>query len=195
MCQFISFKHNPKLMEIAVADWFSHGRTEKLTGKTEKTGWYDGHYLPSGTVQCRIPDGTDRVMEERIKRKWPTFYSFITWAVRNGAKLDAIDDTPFRQTALIWAAEHGRYDVAHLLIKAGADVTITTGGGHTALYRAALQGHSGIVQLLIAAKSDVNALDNFGITALDRAYFAGHTDVIRRLKRAGARGTLPEKKA
>ena len=41
MCQFASLKGNPDEQvgyDIAVADLFSHGNTEKLTGKTEATG-------------------------------------------------------------------------------------------------------------------------------------------------------------
>ena len=187
MCRFASFKHNPKLVEVVVADWFSHGRTEKLTDKTEKTGWYDGHYLPNGTVECRIPDetGRDLVMADWVKRQWPTFVDFIAWAVKNGADVNARDDDD-GATALHVMAERGDVDVTQQLVVAGADVNARTDGGQTALICASFNGCTEAVRLLIAARADLNVQNEWGRTALMRAAYFGHVDIVRLLIDAGA---------
>ena len=146
MCQFASFKHNPHLQELVVADLFSHGRTEELTGKTEKQGWYDGHYLPDDTIQCRIPGRTDKVMEAWVKKSFPTFSDFLLWAFKNGADVNAKD--PDGRTALYWASRNGHTDCVKLLIEAKADVNAKDSDGRTALYWASCKGHTDCVKLL-----------------------------------------------
>ncbi|GAA6072719.1 ankyrin repeat domain-containing protein SOWAHD isoform X1, partial [Tachysurus ichikawai] len=52
-----------------------------------------------------------------------------------------------RQTALHWAAKHGKEDMATAMADAGADVN--TKAGYTPLHIAALHGHVHILNLLI----------------------------------------------
>jgi uncharacterized protein len=52
------------------------------------------------------------------------------------------------ETPLLLAAKGGRYDVAALLIKAGADVNATDYAGHTALWHARNNRHNRVVRLL-----------------------------------------------
>ena len=76
------------------------------------------------------------------------------------------------QTALILAAEKGKWDVVGILVKHGADVnvkgekyvcqfsninTITGSSGETALIVAAEEGNLDIVNMLVEAGADVNA--------------------------------------
>jgi ankyrin repeat protein len=179
MCRFASFKHNPKLVEVVVADWFSHGNTEKLTGKTELQGWYDGHYLMDGDIECRVPVGVDRVMKDWVKRQWPTFTDFIAWAIRNGADITARNEDGY--TALHKAAEVGFADVVRALLSAGADANVRTKIGQTALIVASFFGYAEVVRLLLEFKADVNARNQWGNTALHRAAFANEADVVRLL--------------
>jgi len=149
MCKFASFKHNPNQpsgYDIRVADLFSHGNTEKILGLTEKQGWYDGHYLPSGTVEFRIPGGTSEVAVESVKERWPTFMDFLRWAYQNGADVNAKDNDG--QTALYWASCSGRAEVVTLLLDAKADVNTKDNNGQTALYWASYYGHAEVVKLL-----------------------------------------------
>ena len=181
MCQFASFKHNPKLLEIVVADWFSHGRTEELTGKTEAQGWYDGHYLPdlpNGLIQCRVPGGVDRVMQAWVRKQWPTLTDFIAWAIKSGADVNAEDD--YGRTALYWAAYYGLGDCIKLLLAAKADVNTKDNYGQTALHWAANRGHANCIKLLLAAKATVN------IAALHWAVLYNHADCVKLLLAAKA---------
>ncbi|XP_077687954.1 uncharacterized protein LOC144273342 isoform X1 [Eretmochelys imbricata] len=51
------------------------------------------------------------------------------------------------QTALHWAAKHGKEDMASLLVAAGADVNMRA--GYTPLHIAALHGHRQVMDLLV----------------------------------------------
>ena len=82
MCRFISFWHNPLNGDIAVNDLNSHSNTLdnlKLTNGI----WREGHYLPDGTIECRV-EGKDRISmidcNERLKQKYPTFIDFANYA-------------------------------------------------------------------------------------------------------------------
>jgi len=72
-------------------------------------------------------------------------------------------------TPLMSAASRGHYEVACLLVEAGASINASTQSGWTALIAAANIGHFEIVQLLLDAGANVNARDNHGDTALSCA--------------------------
>ena len=62
-------------------DITSHGETEKELNLNVKL-WHDGHYLPDGSVECRLPDDKkDISMEAYVKERWPTFVEFYLWAL------------------------------------------------------------------------------------------------------------------
>ena len=56
----------------------------------------------------------------------------------------------YLKTALHWAAEHDRRDVAEILLEAGADLEATTSWGATALDWAATLGSAKVADLLLA---------------------------------------------
>jgi ankyrin repeat protein len=73
--------------------------------------------------------------------------------IRQGADLDAAQGDGM--TALHWAAEEGRVDIAHALIAAGANVSVTTRmGDYTPLHIAARGGSAAIVAALLEAGAD-----------------------------------------
>lgn len=83
MCRLASFIYNPKTQEIKIGDIISHASTYDITGMRECAGWYEGHYLPDGEIQCRTPldSGNDTVMEEEARRRWPSFTDFFKWCI------------------------------------------------------------------------------------------------------------------
>jgi len=84
MCQFISFFHNPKLREIKVHTLDSHGDTEKAL-KLNLNEWHEGHYLPTGEIICRLPNGNkteEKILADEVRRKFPAFVDFFNWALR-----------------------------------------------------------------------------------------------------------------
>ena len=81
MCRLASFKYRPDTQEIAVFAITSHGETEKELNLNVKL-WHDGHYLPDGSIECRLPEhNRDASMEAYIKDRWPTFVEFYLWAL------------------------------------------------------------------------------------------------------------------
>ena len=86
---------------------------------------------------------------------------------------------------LNWAIDHGKINLAKLLIAAGADVNAIGNHGRTALINAVRDGHTEIIKLLIAAGADVNARDNSGNTALSNAACSIDTEIIKLLLAAG----------
>jgi hypothetical protein len=83
VCQFISFLHRPDNGDIAVYDLTSHNGTQKKLGLSEPL-WCEGHYLPSGEIQCRTTDKnreTQEACEARLKNRFPTFFDFFLWAI------------------------------------------------------------------------------------------------------------------
>ena len=101
-------------------------------------------------------------------------------------------------TALHWAAERGRAEVADLLISASADVEATTRiGSYTALHVASRGGHAPIVMRLLEAGADPNAVTtNSGATPLHLAAAAvGGTDSVVALLAYGADANARENSA
>ncbi len=70
-------------------------------------------------------------------------------------------------TPLVIAAIYGQKDVAALLIKKGADLSISSDDGATPLLIAAFFGHRDIVEQLLQNGADVNAKNKDGRTPLD----------------------------
>lgn len=73
------------------------------------------------------------------------------------------------QTALMLAAQKGRYDVCELLLKKGANPNLRDKYGKPALQHAAARGYTDICLLLFHAGADLTIKDNFGNTALHAA--------------------------
>ena len=81
MCEMASFlyKYSESLgLEIAVYDLMSHSDTQKyFPEKTEKNGWYEGHYKKNEDVVCRIPGGESTAAKEKLLERYPCFLSFL----------------------------------------------------------------------------------------------------------------------
>jgi ankyrin repeat protein len=90
------------------------------------------------------------------------------------------------RTALTWASENGRTDIAKALLAAGADMNTADKTGRTALILAVENDHTEIAHALLAAGAGVTvALEN-GETALMLAAAKGQTGVVQALLVAGA---------
>lgn len=83
MCQFASFLHRPDNGDIVVYNLCSHSETQNHL-KLKEPLWCEGHYLRDGTISCRVPPlsrPTEQECVERLRRKYPTFYDFLNWAL------------------------------------------------------------------------------------------------------------------
>ena len=82
MCKMASFWHRPDNGDIAVYDLTSHSNTQKKLELNENL-WREGHYLPTGEVECRVVESDRKTQDEcneRLKSKYPTFIDFLKWA-------------------------------------------------------------------------------------------------------------------
>jgi len=83
MCQLISFFHRPDNGDISVAVLDDHSVTQKQLNLNENL-WREGHYLPDGTIECRVIDAdrkTQKECNERMRSRFPTFISFFNWCI------------------------------------------------------------------------------------------------------------------
>lgn len=103
--------------------------------------------------------------------------------MRSGIDLELLDEES-GIAPLTLAAECGRLDMVHILLRAGVDPN--WGGALTPLEAAALEGHLDVAQTLIKASADVNRPVADGFTPLITAASSGHLDIVRLLLDAGA---------
>ncbi|KAI8481714.1 hypothetical protein Bbelb_405510 [Branchiostoma belcheri] len=99
-----------------------------------------------------------------------------------------IKGSQFKQTALQLATREGHEKIVAELLKAKADVNLTTTGGYTALHIAAQKGHEVIVPWLIHAGAKVNATTVFqeSLTPLHLSARFGHQETAEELIKADA---------
>ena len=83
MCKMASFLwHDTSTVEIAVYDLCSHSATQDhFPSYRGAVGWHEGHYTPDGQIECRTPSGRARNAEEILRRRYPTFVAFFSYAV------------------------------------------------------------------------------------------------------------------
>jgi ankyrin repeat protein len=89
-------------------------------------------------------------------------------------------------TALQWAAELGRTEIARLLLQGGAEINSRGDGGATSILHAARNGHLDIIELFVKSGADVDAADSTGITPLHEAAFHNQVGSITYLVMFGA---------
>lgn len=102
-----------------------------------------------------------------------------------GANLNAVNENG--ETPLFKACCSNQIEVVHFLLKAGADVTISTTLHQTSpLHIASMKGYLEIVNLLLASEAQINQKDAIGTTPLFRAVQFGQLEVVRFLLKKGA---------
>ena len=101
-----------------------------------------------------------------------------------GAEVDALDG--IGRSPLHFAAQHGRAEVAGLLIRSGAEVDRPAADGMTPLHWAAQEGHAEVARLLLRGGAEADRPDGRGRTPLHRAAWRGQSEVVDVLLEAGA---------
>lgn len=83
--------------------------------------------------------------------------------------------------------------VVELLLRKGADMSVTDKLGRSALMLAASEGHSGTAELLLASGASTSSVDQEGLTALSWACMRGQKGVVQVLVEAGADLNQPDR--
>ena len=78
------------------------------------------------------------------------------------------------KTPLFVAVSKNRVNIAHKLLKAGADCTVADGSLQTPLHRAVIKSAAEVIETLLANGADVNAQDRVGDTPLHYASIEGN---------------------
>src|SRR5436853_7786101 len=90
-------------------------------------------------------------------------------------------------SALVDAAQQGKFEMMGDLLEFGLDVNFKNTRGATALMWAAFHGNAQGIALLLIGKADVDARDNDGMTALMYAAWKGNcSQIIQALINKGA---------
>lgn len=111
-----------------------------------------------------------------------------------GVPVDVRDvgDTPWDQTALMYAAENGHLDIVRFLLKAGANVSAKdkghreVGGGEQPLHYAMRGKNLAIAEELLAAGAKPNVWDIFGNSPLNVAIDQDNIEAVKLLLKHGA---------
>ena len=122
----------------------------------------------------------------------------------NGAQIDAVDQDG--KTALHWAVQDGKADLAKQLLKMGSPVDVKEKtAGRTVLHTAAIKGYTDIAEMLLARNAGKDAQDKSGKCPADYASYYGYESLGRLLsgKRSSGQSVtssqlaakLPEKEA
>jgi len=103
----------------------------------------------------------------------------------NGTDVDSVDPTSSR-TALHWAAAEGQFEIAEVLLEAGADLNAIDRVGMGPLAMAAKGGHPTLVETLLGAGANVNMRDAAGGSPLLWAAGLGNSETVEVLLANGA---------
>ena len=91
------------------------------------------------------------------------------------------------------AAQEGHFDIAELLINAGADIHERSFHGHTPLRIAARNGRADLVKYFISKGSVVDTRGDDGATPLEQAAAKGHLDIVMIMVESGANINIQDK--
>ena len=80
--------------------------------------------------------------------------------------------------SVLMHAVQNSYEVARILLEAGADANEADAVGRTVLMAALAQGHADTANMLIAHKADVHAVDKAGVSTLMYAAQHGQADIV-----------------
>jgi len=111
----------------------------------------------------------------------------VNWLIEKGADPNKSSDNPFKVTPLHSACAVSHYEIAALLLKAGADVNAAQMQGVTPLHSAAHNGQTGLIKLLVEYGADLMAHTDDGKTPLSLAEEGGHSETTEYLKKLGGR--------
>lgn len=81
---------------------------------------------------------------------------------------------------LHYAARKGHIEIAHILLRSGADINIRTRAGKaTPLLRAAYSGKENMCKFLVEKGADVRAVDDDGQTVVHRSVSSGNLSLVK----------------
>jgi uncharacterized protein len=129
--------------------------------------------LEAASADLRLVDAVRNRDPEAVRR-----------LLKEGAPVNA--SRPDGWTALHWAAQHDRADLAELLIAAGGNTSVADNYGVTPLSLACTNGSVPMVNLLLRAGANPNAAQAYGETVLMTCARTGAAGAVEALLARGA---------
>ena len=99
--------------------------------------------------------------------------SIVDYLVKHGAEFNQVTDNPLSPTVLHLAVRSGRFEIAKVLLDAGADLNARSSSGYTPLMWAIEGGHPEIVSYLLDCGAKVTVRTSFGVTPIHEVVRAG----------------------
>lgn len=163
--------------------------------KKPKAGVYESFLIGKNIILVEARNGLEICDDDDANYLAIEFREFILFAVfgnwterlkqliKDGHDINCVSGR-FEDPLLTVAVAQGFYDIAKILIDAGADVNKKNNVGTTPLMEAAITGGTECAKLLIDAGADLSLRDNKGFTALELAKMHGAgEEMVRLLKR------------
>ena len=104
------------------------------------------------------------------------------YLLKAGASVNAASHNAMKVTPLHSAVAAQRLEIADLLLKHGADLSLRESGGYTPLHIAAQNGDVHMIHQLLLNGADLRAKSEDGKTALDLAAEMEHVEAVEILK-------------
>lgn len=160
--------------------------------KKPKAGVYETFLIEKNIILVEARNGLEICDDDDANYLAIEFREFILLAVHgnwtkrlkqlvdDGHDINCVSgrlEDPLLTVAII----KGFYDIAKILVKAGADVNKKNNVGTTPLIEAAIRGEMECAKLLIDAGADLTLRDNKGFTALELAKMHGAGEEMVRL--------------
>jgi ankyrin repeat protein len=183
---YAAYRGEVKAMELLI----SKGLGVNAKDNAQQTAlMYAAHGGKAEAVRLLAGKGADLNARDVDNQNalWYAIYAGSTEAVKALVDLGA-EQTKVKggKTALMWAVELGKKDIAEVLIESGADINAEIPSGGTPLMFAAADGQLETVKFLVSLGASVNQKEKDGSTALSYAARAGSPEIIKFLVEQGA---------
>ena len=141
---------------------------------------------PSAPLQAPVTSTDDSLFYLLMQAVYDEETAFARHLIPQVTNLDRSLDDRRNFSPLMAAASENLYDIAYLLLEAGADPNYTNRDGWTALTEAADEGSYEVAQLLLQRGARADQRSNDAPTPLIMAASEGHLDVLELLLAEGA---------
>ena len=141
---------------------------------------------PPGPIQTFPASTQDSIFYLLMQAVYDEETAFARHLIPQVSNLDRSLDDRRNFSPLMAAASENLYDIAYLLLEAGADPNYTNRDGWTALTEAADEGSYEVAQLLLQRGARADQRSNDAPTPLIMAASEGHLDVLELLLTEGA---------
>ncbi len=110
----------------------------------------------------------------------------IEMIVKSGVAFEIDENRKIPSSLLLSAASNGKGNLVDILLRYGADISVTDKAGRTPLMLAVESGHKEIVERLLQKNAGVDIKDKQGLAALSLAARSGNSEIVALLINAGS---------